>query len=187
LKLCKIGVGLTGYPGAGKTLLAAEASRMGLPVLNMGDVVREEADKRGVEPTRENMTRLMFKLREEEGPLAVARRILDKCRRVEGKLVVIDGLRTVDELRLFKESFKRFILVMVDAPREERFRRLHKRGRSDDPKTLEELVDRDRAEETLGLGELMKKADRLIVNSGPPEKALKTFRAILEEASRLDP
>lgn len=187
MKLYKVGVGLTGYPGAGKTLLASEASRMGIPVLNMGDVVREEAVRRGIKPTRENMARLMFKLREEEGPLAVARRTLDRCRRVEGRLVVIDGLRTVDELNLFKESFKRFILVMVDAPREERFRRLYERGRSDDPKSLEELADRNSAEETLGLGELVKRADKRIVNSGPPERALETFRSFLEEASTLDP
>ena len=186
MKVNKVCIGLAGYPGAGKTLLALEALKKGIPVLNMGDVVREEALRRGLPPTRENMAMLMWKLRVEEGPLAIAKRIMDKSRSLEQSLIVIDGLRTVDEMVFFRENFKKFILVVVDASREERFKRLFKRGRSDDPKNIKDLEDRDKAEEALGLAELLKIGDKVIVNEGPPEKALEEFDRILKDAVRLD-
>lgn len=184
MKVDKVCIGLTGYPGAGKTLLASEAVRRGIPVLNMGDVVREEALRRGLQPTRENMTLLMWKLRSEEGPLAVAKRVLEKSRSFEQNVIVIDGLRTVDEMVFFRENFRKFILVVVDAPREERFKRLSKRGRSDDPKDIKELEYRDSVEEALGLKELLKRGDVVIMNDGPPENALREFRRLLEDAGR---
>ncbi|MBS7613861.1 AAA family ATPase [Candidatus Bathyarchaeota archaeon] len=186
MKVDKVCIGLTGYPGAGKTLLASEAVKRGIPVLNMGDVVREEALRRGLPPTRENMTLLMWKLRSEEGSLAVAKRILEKSRCFEQNLIVIDGLRTVDEMSFFRENFKKFILVVVNASREERFKRLSKRGRGDDPKSIKDLEDRDRAEEALGLAGLLAKGDRVILNEGPPEKALEEFEQVFKDAIRLD-
>lgn len=186
MRIDKVCIGLTGYPGAGKTLLASEALRRGIPVLNMGDVLREEALRRGLPPSRENMAMLMWKLRIEEGPLAIAKRILDKIGSIEQSLIVIDGLRTFDEMSFFRERFKKFILVVVIASREERFKRLSKRGRSDDPKSIKDLEDRDRAEEALGLTELLKNGDKVVVNEGPPEKALEEFEQILKDAVRLD-
>lgn len=186
MKVDKVCIGLAGYPGAGKTLLTSEAVKKGVPVLNMGDVVREEALRRGLQPTRENMTLLMWRLRSEEGPLAVAKRILEKSRCLRQNLIVVDGLRTVDEMSFFRENFRKFILVVVDASREERFKRLSKRGRSDDPKSIQDLEGRDRAEEALGLAELLKKGDRVILNEGPPEKALEEFEQVLKDAVRSD-
>ncbi|MEM2240356.1 MAG: AAA family ATPase [Candidatus Bathyarchaeia archaeon] len=186
LKIDKVCIGLAGYPGSGKTLLASEAVKRGIPVLNMGDVVREEALRRGLQPTRENMTLLMWRLRSEEGPLAVAKRILEKSRCFREHMIVVDGLRTIDEMSFFRENFKKFILVVVDASKEERFKRLSKRGRSDDPKDIQDLEDRDRAEDALGLSELLKKGDKIILNEGPPEKALEEFKRILEDVARLN-
>lgn len=186
MKVDKVCVGLAGYPGAGKTLLASEAVKRGIPVLNMGDVVREEALRRGLPPTRENMILLMWKLRSEEGPLAVAKRILEKSKCFGQNLIVVDGLRTVDEMSFFRENFKKFILVVVDASREERFIRLSKRGRNDDPKSIQDLEDRDKAEEVLGLAELMSKGDKVILNEGPPERVLEEFEQVLKDAAGLN-
>ncbi len=44
-------IGLTGMPGAGKTTVANYLSQKGIPLLLMGDVVREAAETDGLEPT----------------------------------------------------------------------------------------------------------------------------------------
>ena len=61
---------LTGMPGSGKSVVANVARSMGIPVLVMGDVVRDEAKKRGIELTPDNLTRLALQLRKEHGVLS---------------------------------------------------------------------------------------------------------------------
>ena len=50
----KIVVGLTGMPGSGKSLVVAAARLEGYDVVVMGDVVREETKKRGLELNPKN-------------------------------------------------------------------------------------------------------------------------------------
>jgi len=42
---------IAGMPGSGKSIVSSIARELGLPVYVMGDVVREEARRRGIEPT----------------------------------------------------------------------------------------------------------------------------------------
>ena len=62
-------VALTGMPGAGKTTVANYLAQKGIPLLIMGDVVREAAQNDGLEPTSGNLAKLMIRLREKNGPL----------------------------------------------------------------------------------------------------------------------
>jgi len=39
---------ITGMPGSGKSLVADAAKQLGFRVVSMGDVIREEAERRGV-------------------------------------------------------------------------------------------------------------------------------------------
>ena len=51
----KFVVGLTGMPGSGKSLVVKIAQELGYEVIVMGDVVRKEAKKRGIEPNLNNL------------------------------------------------------------------------------------------------------------------------------------
>jgi len=53
-------------PGAGKSLVVDTARDLGYAIVTMGDVVREQTRQRGLEPTPQNVGKVMLELREEE-------------------------------------------------------------------------------------------------------------------------
>jgi cytidylate kinase len=126
-------IGLVGLPGSGKSEAAQVALEMGLEVVVMGDVIRQEAAARGLPPTDENLGRLGSTLRSQEGPTAIARRILQLARESGKDLAAIDGLRSKEEADYFRANSQEFHLLEIWASPEVRLRRLASRGRSDDP------------------------------------------------------
>ena len=126
-------IGLVGLPGSGKGEASRIARQQGLTVLVMGDVVRQEAVRQGLEATDANLGRVGCALREAEGPEAVARRILKEARASGEETVVVDGLRSREEADYFASQAEEFHLVEICAPAEERLRWLRARGRPDDP------------------------------------------------------
>ena len=126
-------IGLVGLPGSGKGEASRIARQQGLTVLVMGDVIRQEAARRGLEATDVNLGRVGCALREAEGPEAVARRILDTAKASGEETVVVDGLRSREEADYFASQAEEFHLVEICAPAEERLRWLQARGRPDDP------------------------------------------------------
>ena len=67
-------IGFTGLPGSGKST-AIDAIRNIGKIITMGDVIRNEARKRGTEPTGENLGKIARELREKGGDGIVA----EKC------------------------------------------------------------------------------------------------------------
>lgn len=140
------------------------ASRMGLPVIRMGDVVREEASRRGISLTDEGVGGMAHEERQVHGPDIWARRTLE---RVSTDRVVIDGVRSPDEVNAFREAFADHLcIVAVHASPGTRYRRISRRGRKDDVVTEEQLRLRDQRELRWGLGKVIALADYMIVNEG---------------------
>jgi dephospho-CoA kinase len=175
---------VAGMPGAGKSLVTKMAERMGYSVITMGDVVREETEERGLPPTPENTGAIMLKLREEEGSAAVARRCIPRIESARSRIVVIDGLRSLNELEEYKRHFEKSVLIAVHASPETRFRRLFRRRRSDDPRGWATFNERDMRELSVGLGSAIVLADYLIMNEGTrtetEKKILDVFRKVTE-------
>jgi dephospho-CoA kinase len=69
---------LTGMPGAGKSSVASFLKEKGFAVVTMGDAVREEAKRQGLEPTDVNLGKMMLKLRQDLGPGAVGYIVVQK-------------------------------------------------------------------------------------------------------------
>lgn len=63
---------VTGMQGAGKSELALAFNKVGIPIIVMGDVIREETRQRGLEPNPANTKKVMLDLREKDGMGAVA-------------------------------------------------------------------------------------------------------------------
>ncbi len=157
---------VTGMPGSGKSVVVEGiAEEFGYPVLSMGDVVREEARRRGVKEDLKSMMEFAKRLREEMGPTAVAELTSRRIRNVSSDVVVIDGVRSLDEIARFSKEGS-VIIVAVHASPRTRFERLVRRGRPDDPTDWEDFRERDLKELSFGIGGVIALADIMIVNEG---------------------
>jgi dephospho-CoA kinase len=180
----KMVIGVAGMPGAGKASVKAAAESMGYPAIVMGDVIRDETKRRGLEPTPENIGKIMLKLREEEGSSAVARRCIPAIQNAESNVVFLDGVRSLHEVDEFKKCFPDFILIAVHSSPETRFQRLSKRKRSDDPKGWDVFLRRDKRELSVGQGDVIAMADYMIVNESTYNEFQTRVRQVLEAVVR---
>ena len=167
----KIVVGLAGMPGSGKSVVVYAAAEMGYEVVVMGDVIREETQKRGMELNPRNVGRVMLDLRKKDGASVIADRCIAKIEQLESEKVIVDGVRSLSEVDTFKKSFRNFSLMAVYASPETRFNRIYKRQRSDDPDGLEVFKERDMRELSVGLGGVIAMADYLIINDHNKSKS----------------
>ena len=162
--LSKLIVCLTGMPGAGKSTIANGLKEKGFEIINMGDAVRAEAEKRNLEPTSQNLGKLMLELREKNGPGAVAELIKPSIENSNSNVIVIDGIRSNDEIQVLKKSANVKLLSIL-ASTDTRFTFLHDRGRSDDPKSREIFEERNNRELSVGVGKSIELADESISNN----------------------
>jgi dephospho-CoA kinase len=172
-------IGITGMPGAGKTTAATAVQELGFELVNMGDMVRRETARRGLPLTDEYVGRVMRELRAQGGPGAVAQLCADAIRSARQGLVVVDGVRSMSEVAVFK-SLGPFKLLSVHASPHRRFSLLTSRGRADAPRSWEEFQDRDSRELSVGLGEAIALADEVVSNNrGGPEDLKRQVRDIV--------
>ena len=102
----------------------------------MGDVVRQETLKRGLELTPQNVGKVMLELRQEGGNYVIAQKCIPKIEEQTSPKVLVDGLRSLYEADTFKTHFLQFTLVAIHASPQVRYNRLFNRRRSDDPTKL---------------------------------------------------
>lgn len=168
-------------PAAGKEEFQQIAVELGYTVVRMGDVVRDEARKRGLPITDAAVGGMAHEERQKHGAAVWAERTIP---RVEGERVLIDGLRSPAEREVFRRSFGERLLVFgVVASQRTRWERVQRRQRADDAKTFEEFQRRDAREISWGLGEVVASADRAIVNEGTLEEF---YSRVREELRKLD-
>jgi dephospho-CoA kinase len=151
-------------PGSGKSTIVLALKAMGIQALNLGDGVRAEAKRRNLEPTGDNLGKLMLELRDKNGPGAIAELLTESIKNSPSKVIVIDGVRSTAEIEVLKNvgSVK---LLSIEASADTRYKFLNVRGRSDDPETREKFEERDNRELGVGIGESIAIADETIVNN----------------------
>ena len=172
---------VTGMPAAGKEEFQKVASEMGFDVVRMGDVVRDEARRRGLPVTDTAVGGMAHAERGAHGDAIWAERTIP---RVTGPRVLIDGLRSPAELAVFRNAFGPGLVVFaVEAAPETRWRRVQRRRRADDATTWEEFLRRDARERGWGLEDVIAAADVVIEHVGTLEEFYAAARAALR---RLD-
>jgi len=162
--LVKLIVCLTGMPGSGKSTIVSALKSKGIETLNLGDGVRAEAKRRNLEPSGENLGRLMLQLREKNGPGAIANLLTDQIQNSKSNIIIVDGVRSIAEIEVLKNvgSVK---LLSIEATADTRFKFLKARGRSDDPETKEKFAERDNREISVGIDKSISIADESISNN----------------------
>jgi dephospho-CoA kinase len=187
-------VGVTGLPGSGKSVVARIAKSLGIDVIRMGDVVREEADK-----ANEDVGEVAVKLREEYGESIIAERCVEmiKRRKAEDKtdnkkskiptnsladqrIYMIEGIRSLYEVDVFKKSFQNFKVIAVYSRPESRFKRLRRRKRLDDTNDILRFSKRDQRELRFGIGDVIATSDYMVVNEGPLSRFKNIIRGLLK-------
>lgn len=152
-------------PGAGKSTIADGLKSKGYEIINMGNAVRDEAKKRNLESTRDNLGKLMLELREKNGPGAIAELVRPQIESSTADVILIDGVRSNDEIKVLR-NFGTVKLLAVHASTDTRFNFLQKRGRTDDPQTKEHFEERDNRELGVGISNSIALSDYAISNIG---------------------
>ncbi len=162
-------VAFTGMPGSGKSEAVAVAEERGVPVIVMGDLVREEVARRGVGSEDASVGRVATDVRKADGMDAWAARTVDRIRQAhaDAELVVVDGVRNWEEVERFRQELgDDFYLVAITSSPEERLGRLTRRGREDDPSDESEARVRDEREMGWGIARAIAMADSTLTNEG---------------------
>ncbi len=177
-------IGTVGLPGSGKSEAAVVARDLGVPVVTMGDVIRQECRDRGLDPATHH-GEIAKALREENGPGAVAERSLPIIEDAleESETVLVDGIRSDVEVAAFEDAFgETFTLVSIEAPFETRAQRLELRGRDAlEDEGGESLAERDERETSFGMDNAMDQADVVVENDGSLESFHDRIRKLLTE------
>ncbi len=177
-------VSITGMPGAGKSTAAKTLVDSGWSRVVMGDVIRDETRRRGLEPDAKNTGEVMKALRREKGEAAVAELCVEKIRAMRAERVVVDGVRSMAEVDVFRKSAK-VLLVAVHASPDRRYGLLKERGRSDDPLTRGMFLERDGRELKVGVSEPIALADEVISNEhSTPESLSAELRSVVDGWAR---
>jgi len=177
-------IGIVGLPGSGKSEAANVAADMAVPVVTMGDVIREECRDRGLDPATQH-GEVAKALREENGPAAIAERsrpVVDDAL-ADADTVVVDGIRSDVEVEEFRRAYgDEFLLVAVDAPFELRAERLDLRGRdAGGDEGGETLEARDERELGFGMGDAIGMADLTIENTATLAAFQRKVRTLLRD------
>jgi dephospho-CoA kinase len=160
---------LTGMPGGGKSTVAEAFLTAGLPVIVMGDVIRKEVERRGMDVNPKNNKLVMLELRKQDGRGAVAMHCVESLKNSDSELVVIEGCRSLAEVDVFDDYAEEVCIVCVHSSPKARFSRLQQRGREDDPQDWATFRERDLREISVGLGAVIALSDIVVVNEGTLE------------------
>lgn len=165
--------GITGMPLAGKTTVANMMKQEGFVVLDMGDVVRTEMQKRGV--AAESTGDFVNSMREEHGMDAIAQLSIPYLQEIieEREKIAITGMRGWDEKKRFeKETGETIEIIAVWASGETRKERREARQREEDTEG-DGFEERDLREIQNGVGKLLSLSDYMVKNEDLREGELK--------------
>ncbi|HJK01577.1 MAG TPA: AAA family ATPase [Methanocorpusculum sp.] len=174
-------IGVVGYPASGKGEFAQIAANLGIHVVTMGDIIRQQVIAANIIPSDENIGNYAKKLRTNMGMAAIAILTAEEVRKKQSDTVIIDGIRGDAEVHYFRSVFSEFVLVAVEASFSVRLARMQSRKRSDNTPTTESLKARDKREESFGLAAAMELAGVHVVNESTKDAYETVVRRMLLE------
>jgi dephospho-CoA kinase len=170
-------IGFCGLPGSGKSTVLKAIVDLGV-IITMGDVIRNEAKRRNVDPSDEHLGKIALELRKNYGMGIIAEKCVNLIKKLEIDVCFVDGLRSMAEVEVFRKYWK-FPLIATILDEKIRYERLSNRKRPDDPKSESELQDRDHREIRFGLNEVIENANYKINNNLSEVDVQKETRSLI--------
>ena len=93
-------IGFCGLPGSGKSTVLKAIVELGV-IITMGDVIRNEAKRRNIDPSDEHLGKIAPELRKNYGSEIIAEKCVDLIKELEIEVCFIDGLRSMAEVKVF--------------------------------------------------------------------------------------
>lgn len=138
-------IGLIGTNGSGKTAICNYLKeKKGFAVFSLSDIVRSEAQKRGLPSSRDNLVMIGNELKKTNGMSILAKLSFEKTKTNPTQNIVFDSIRHISEVRFLKEKGVR--MIGIDAPVELRYQRIQARKRESDLIDFETFVKHDERE-----------------------------------------
>lgn len=168
-------IGVIGLNGSGKDEVVNYLNkRYGIPLISVGDIVREIADREGVESTRDNLDAITRRCFAQFGEGYFLKQVVEKIRSNSNswEAVGISGIRSPQDVKIIRDAIGRDLIlvhVFISDPHV-RFERIRRRGSKRDNSTYEEFLKQDEvSEELFHIQEAIKLADISISNNGSLE------------------
>jgi dephospho-CoA kinase len=168
-KIMKV-IGVVGLNGSGKDEVVKYLNKQyGIKLISVGDLVREIAEREGVEPTRDNLDEITRKHFARYGKGYFLKLVVEKIRQNKWECTGISGIRSPEDVMILKEAFKEdFVLIYVYITDPQvRYARMQKRGSQRDNMTYEDFLKQDQvSQELFRIYEVIKMAQISISNDG---------------------
>lgn len=187
-------LGVTGLYASGKDTVAEILKEKGYFHFSLSDFIREEAKRRKIKDSRENLINLGNELRKKHGHGILARMALQRME--WDKNYVVTSVRNPVEVEVLRTK-SNFALINVTSPEKTRWNRMQERkqtqNRNDELATFEEfkaweqkeLESTDPAKQQLNT--VIKMADIILNNNGTLDELKKKIdRLITEWKTKLD-
>ncbi|MFQ6020413.1 MAG: AAA family ATPase [Candidatus Aenigmatarchaeota archaeon] len=158
---------VVGMPGSGKSFAAdVIAKNFNGKVFRTGDVIRDEIKKRGLKYTPENDAKIAHWFHTRGRERLIIKRTWDKIKKSRKKIIVIEGCRAPEEIKLLEKYSKiKPIIIATKTNFNVRVKRIIKRKRFGKKESKKYLKNRDKLELSHGLGKIIKMANYVINNS----------------------
>jgi dephospho-CoA kinase len=171
--MSKIIIGFVGHIASGKDVCKKYImEKYGASSHRYSTVLRDVLNRLYLPINRENMQDLSLDLRNRFGSDLLARVIIEDINHDENEIVIIDGIRRLEDTKNLTEKFPNLYTIGIDVKAELRYERLVKRAENvgDAEKTFEQFLSDDKKEAELEIPTVMAAAQYKIDNNGSFEE-----------------
>lgn len=160
-------------------LLGYISDKYGIPMISIGDIVRDIATQEGLEHNRDNLHYISEKYMSIDR-FFFTKATIAKIESMRVKNILVSGVRPLEDVLYFRQVYgKDFLLIGVKITDDiDRFNRMLERKSKRDPSTIEEFIRADQEEERIfKTSESEKLADITVLNDGSIEE----FNGVIDE------
>ena len=188
-----VAICIYGLPASGKSTFVTVAEEYGIPTVTMGDVVRDRAKQELTQPvTGEDIGEWATEQRNKHGKEIMAQYTVTHIKEnnvlQNNEIVVIEGVRSLVEIKAFKNEVDAVQPVRIKSPFDRRLKRLQDRDEdrpefSENGITESELKKRDNREREWGLKQLLRNnqsGEITIHNTGTLEQYKNEITTVIE-------